>query len=366
MKTAKIVVSLLLVAVLLLAGCSAKKEASPAGEKGAGVATAAGGAVAKQWKIALVLNNLGDQGFNDEAFDGMKMAKEKLGIDFDYVEAPQTSEVETQIRMFADSGEYDLIIVIGADKKDAIEAAALDFPEQKFSLVDSKVDDIPNLHGVGSRDPEQTFLSGVVAGLVTLDPTMPLANPQNVVGFIGGMDSPASRAGAAGFLSGVKYVNPDVQLIYTIVGSYANPNKAKEIAITMYERGADVISHNAGGSALGLFNAGRELNKYFIGSSLATADPDYTLCTSMKRTDLFVYQEVENLINGTWSSGYTAKGIAEGVCYYEIAGLRTNLNPEIIRIADDIKQMVIDGKIDMCYDPAELDSWSAQFQYAKR
>ncbi len=317
-------------------------------------------------KVALVLNNLGDQGFNDEAFSGMEMAKNKLGIDFDYVEAPQRSEVETQIRMFADTEEYDLIIVIGADKKDAIESAAADYPEQKFSLVDSKVADMPNLHGVASRDPEQTFLSGVIAGLVTVDPTMPKANPENIIGFLGGMDSPASRAGAAGFLSGAKYVNPEVQLIYTIVGSYANPNKGKEIATTMYERGADVISHNAGGSALGLFNSGKELDKYFIGSSLATVDPNQTLCTSIKRTDLFVYQEVENLVNKTWKPGYTAKGIKEGVCYYDITGLNTKLNPQIIAIADEIKQMVIDGKIEMCYDPADLDAWSAKYQYAKK
>lgn len=350
-----------MVILTLTTGCS-KKEAQPIAVKTVPVEAKSVAPV----KVALVLNNLGDQGFNDEAFAGMVMAKDKLGIVFDYVEAPQSSEVETQIRLFADTEEYDLIIVIGADKKDAIESAAADYPEQKFSLVDSKVATMPNLHGVASRDPEQTFLSGVIAGLVTLDPTMPKSNPENIIGFLGGMDSPASRAGAAGFLSGAKYVNPDVQLIYTIAGSYQNPNKGKEITTTMYERGADVISHNAGGTALGLFNSGKELNKYFIGSSLATVDPNQTLCTSMKRTDLFVYQEVENLVNKTWEPGYTAKGIKEGVCYYDITGLNTNLNPKIIAIADEIKQMVIDGKIEMCYDPAELDAWSAKFQYAKK
>jgi basic membrane protein A len=375
MKMKMVSTLMVIVAIMMsLAGCSGKEEVSVQSANAPAATTVTIVAdtpvvdikPAVPVKIALVLNNLGDKGFNDEAFAGMQMAKEKLGIEFDYVEAPQISEVETQIRMFADSGEYALIVVIGADKKDAIESAAMDYPDQKFSLVDSKVDEMPNLHGVGSRDPEQTFLSGVIAGLVTLDPTMPLANPENVIGFMGGMDSPASRAGAAGFLSGVKFVNPDAQIIYTIVGSYANPNKGKEIATTMYERGADVVSHNAGGSALGLFNAGRELNKYFIGSSLATADPKFTLCTSIKRTDLFVFQEVESLMNGTWTSGYTAKGIKEGVCYYDLQGLDTNLNPAIIAIADEIKQMVIDGKIEMCYDPAVLDAWSAKFQYARK
>ena len=316
-------------------------------------------------KVAMVINRLGDMGFNDEAFAGLEKAGRDLGVGYNYVECPQSSEAETQMRMLADTEEYALILVVGADRKDAVEAVAEDYPEQKFSLIDSVVADMPNLHGVASRDPEQTFLSGVIAGLVTKDDRMELANPENVVGFVGGMDSPSSRAGAAGFLSGVKYVNPDAELIYTIVGSYQDPGKAKEIALTAYGRGADIVSHNCGASGMGVFNAAEEVNRYVIGSSKATVDQDRSLCTSIKKTDLFVYQEIESIINGTWEAGSTRKGIREGVCDYDTEGLNTQLPEDMIEIVEEIKQMVSDGELILPEEPDAIDEWIKTNQYGK-
>lgn len=315
--------------------------------------------------IAMIVNQLGDLGFNDEAFSGLESAGKELGVEYNCIECPQSSEAETQLRMLADTEEYDLIIAVGADRKDVIEAVAADYPEQNFSLIDSVVEDMPNLHGVASRDPEQTFLSGVIAGLVTLDDRMPLANPDNVIGFVGGMDSPSSRAGAAGFLSGVKYVNPDAELIYTIIGNYRDPGKGKEIALTAYGRGADIVSHNCGASGMGVFSAAEEVNRYVIGSSKASVDKARSLCTSMKRTDLFVYQEIENIINGSWTAGNTQKGIKEGICDYDIEDLDTKLPDDIIEKVEEIKQQIIDGSLTLPTDPDQIDEWMQTNQYGK-
>ncbi len=365
-------------AVFMLTGCqkpaepakeAAKSEApavasSAPAEKTAEPSTAP--AATQDIKIAMVLGNLGDMGFTDEAYAGLMRAKDELGVQVDYVECPVASEAETQLRMFADTEEYDLVMVLGADKKDAVETVAMDYPEQKFSIIDTGVEDgIPNLHGVGARDPEQTFLSGVIAGLVTIDNRMPLANDKNIICFVGGMDSPASRAGAAGFLSGAKFVNPEIEIIYTIIGDYRNPNKAKEIALTTYDRGADIISHNAGGSGLGVFNAAAEIDKYVIGSSKATADPDHSLCTSMKLTDVFVYQEIEAIVNNAFVPGTTRKGIKEGACDYDIEGLKTNVPADIIQKVDEIKQMIIDGKLTLPTDPNDIDKWLETNTYEK-
>ena len=65
---------------------------------------------------------------------GLNEAKDKLGIEFDYAEIVDISEVEMQLRMFADSEEYDLIIALGADYIDPIKVAAADYPEQKFTF----------------------------------------------------------------------------------------------------------------------------------------------------------------------------------------------------------------------------------------
>lgn len=350
-------VSLVLVFVLaltFLAGCAPKApaEVTP-------------GENSDKVKVAIIHGNLGDLGFIDEAHVGLNEAKDKLGIEFDYAEVLEASEIETQLRMFSDAEDYDLIIALGANYIDALLAVAADYPEQNYTLADGVVEGYDNIHSTRALDPEQTFLSGVIAGLVTQDNRMPLANDKNILGFVGGMDTPVSRSGAAGFMAGARYVNPEVEFIYNIVGNYRDPGTAKEIAMTAYGRGADVISHNAGGSGLGVFSAAEELNKYVIGSSRATVDPERSLVTSVKRIDALIYQEIENLVNGTWKAGVTVKGIKEGVCDYSRDGINTEIPEDIITKAEEVRQQYLDGKFKLPEDPNELDAWTQNNNYEK-
>lgn len=316
-------------------------------------------------RVAIIHGNLGDMGFIDEAHIGLNQAKEDFGIEFDYAEILENSEVETQLRMFADSESYDLIIALGANYIDPLLAVAEDYPEQQFTLADGVVEGYDNIHSIRALDPEQTFLSGVIAGLVTQDERMPLANEQNILGFIGGMDTPVSRSGVAGFMAGARYVNPEVQFIYNIVGNYRDPGTAKELAMTAYGRGADVISHNAGGSGLGVFSAAEEADKYVIGSSRATVDPERSLVTSLKRIDLLIYQEIENVVNGTWEAGITVKGIKDGVCDYDREGINTEIPEDIIDIVEEVKQRYIDGEFELPEDPNQIDEWTTNNSYER-
>ena len=314
-------------------------------------------------RIAVLLGNLGDKGFNDEVFLGMQEAQEKLGIEFDYAEITENSEIETQLRMFADAEDYDLIIASNASYADYLMEIADDYPDQRFTLADATVEGFDNVNSIRALDPEQTFLSGVIAGLVTQDDRMPLSNKENIIGFVGGQDTPISRSGAAGFMAGARYVNPEVEFIYNIVGDYRNPGTAKEMAMTAYGRGADIISHNAGGSGLGVFNASEDANKYVIGSSAATVDPERSLVTSLKRIDLLLFQEIETIVNGTWEAGVTLKGIKDGVCDYDRTGIKTEIPEDIFVIAEEVRQQFLDGKLEIPVDPDEIAQWTQNNNY---
>jgi basic membrane protein A len=91
-------------------------------------------------------------------------------------------------------------------QKNAIEAGAKKNPSTRFLLIDSPILDergtpyaLPNVRTVTFRENEGTFLVGAVAGLVTRS---------NVVGFVGGMQSPLIRKFEAGFRAGVLTTNP--------------------------------------------------------------------------------------------------------------------------------------------------------------
>jgi Uncharacterized ABC-type transport system, periplasmic component/surface lipoprotein len=372
----KKVISLMLVLVLMLSmtACSSKKQESNQSPTGTGTKTEEGqdtkgenSSKKDAIKVGIVLSTggLGDKNFNDMAYAGLLKAQETLGIQFDYVEPKSVSDFVPQHRMFAESGEYDLIIGIGNDQGDAISEVAADFPDQKFSIIDSSID-VANVSSISTKWQEQTFLCGVIAGLGTKS-KMDKANEDNIIGVILGKDLPNLRQGVVGFTAGARYVNPDVEVLEATVGDFNDPGKAKEIALSMYNRGADFIQHIAGASGLGMFNAAKEADKYAfgVGGNQNAIEPDYIVATSLRNVDEIVYNEVKALVDGNWSAGIHVSGIKEGSVGYSVDASNVKLPEDILKVVEDAKKKIISGELVPCDDSSKLDDWVAKNQYYK-
>lgn len=319
----------------------------------------------KDFKFAMVfdLGGIGDNGYNMEIYQACVDLSERYGISFDFVEPKAINDYETQFRMYADSEEYDVIIGVAYAHADALRMVAPDYPDQKFAILDTVLDDLDNVHSLSAYQPEQHFLSGVIAGLVTQDERMPMSNPENVLGFAIAMDSPVSRAQAAGFMAGARYVNPEVEFITNYIGSYKDPAKAKEIAMTAYGRGADIVCQNAGASGMGVFAAGEEAGRYVVASSIATITPGYTLSVSLKKMEAFLDYELTSVMNGTWKAGSMQLGIKDGACGYTTEGTGVEIPQDIIDKAEEIKQQFIDGKFTLPSDMDQIDEWTSNNHY---
>lgn len=303
---------------------------------------------------------LGDNGYNDEVFQGCEMAAEQFGSSFDYCEPKDVAEFETQLRMYADAEEYDVIIAISVEQADALKMVAEDYPEQKFCMLDTVIEGYDNIHCMAAAYPDQHFLSGVLAGLATKDQRFPLSNPENIIGFCIAMDIPTSRGQAAGFVAGAKYANPEVEILTNYIGGYSDPATAKELALVMYERGADIVGANAGSSTQGVFYAAQETNRYVVGTSLAMADKEHSLCTSCKKVWLFVVQEIQSLVEGTWEPGYTLKGIPDGVCDYDVEGLDVEIPEDVLQILNETRDLIAEGKLVLPTDLDQVETWAAE------
>ena len=83
------------------------------------------------------------------------------------------------------------------------------------------------------------------------------------------MDFPLIHKFEAGYRAGVKYVCPDCSVISQYAGvtpeAFRNPGKGKELALSQYQQGVNVIYHASGSTGLGVFEAARQTNKYGIG-----------------------------------------------------------------------------------------------------
>jgi basic membrane protein A len=106
---------------------------------------------------------------------------------------------------------------------------------------------------------EGTFLAGAIAALKT---------KTKKVGFVGGMKIQLVETFEVGFEAGIKAVNPEIELIVNYVGvtpkAFDNPAKGRELALTQYNKGADIILAAAEASGLGVLEAAKEKNKFII------------------------------------------------------------------------------------------------------
>lgn len=355
MNIKKIIAVLLALTMLLaLSACGAKSEEKTSGE-------------AQKTKIGIVLGTggLGDKNFNDMAYDGLTRAEADFGITFDYLEPTSVSDYVPNLRSLCETKEYALVIGMGTDMSDAITEVAEDFPDQKFSHVDSFLN-LTNVSAVSTKWQEQTFLAGVVAGLATRS-DMPFANEDNVIGVIVGQENPSLRKGIIGYTAGARFVNPDVQVLEGNVDSFNDPGKGKEMALSMYNQGADFIQAIAGASGMGIYNASNEVGRYSfgVGANVNYIQPDNIVGTSARTVDKMVYNEIKAVLEGTWEPGNHISGMKEGAVGYDASQSNVVLPEDIQNALAEIEKMIVDGTLVPPETQEELDSWVAANQYSK-
>lgn len=308
----------------------------------------------KIFKIAIIFNQtgLGDKSFNDLCYEGMLQAQEKLGIEFDYIHVKNNEDYDDAYLNYAKDDTYDLIIGLGEEQEDSIKKIAKEYPKQRFTVIDSKLS-LPNVSSIYTKWNEQTFLNGVLAGLCATE-----AKEENdSVGVILGKNLSYLEEGAIGFEAGVKYINPNINVIKATVGDFDNPAKAKEIGLLMYKKGVNYIQQLAGQSGFGVFAAAKEMNKYVFGvdANQNIYEPDYIVSTATRYADMIIYNEIESLVNDKWVAGTKELGLVDDVIGYEREGSNVKITSNIIKKVEEIKKLIINGKIIIPSTQDELD-----------
>ncbi|HEY9087489.1 MAG TPA: BMP family ABC transporter substrate-binding protein, partial [Anaerolineaceae bacterium] len=259
----------------------------------------------KQYKVALVISLLGDKSFNDSAARGIEFVNQQYtDVETKIIENQDVGEQQLAARAMAEQG-FDLVITVGFGSADWTNEIAKEYPDTKFAIVDAVLD-APNGTGLTFREDEGSFTVGMVAAMLT---------KTKKVGYVGGMDVPLLRRFELGYIQGVKYVDPTIEVVSGWVGAFDDPNKGKELALTQYAEGVDIIYAAAGKSGEGVLQASKEQGKFSIG---VDSDQDYmqpgSVITSMlKRVDLAVLEAVKELRAGELAGGTKVFGLKEGM-----------------------------------------------------
>jgi basic membrane protein A len=296
-----------------------------------------------EFKVGLVLDRGGkdDKSFNSSAFAGATEAKKKLGIFLKYVEAADDNAFEPLMRAFAQR-DFDLIIGIGFAQRDPLRKVATQFPKKSFAIVDAE-ENLPNVRSLMFEEQEGAFLVGAIAALTSKTAK---------IGFVGGMDIPLIRRFEMGYEAGAKKVQPQITVFANYVGvtseAWNNPPKGKELALSQYEAGADIVFAAAGASGLGVFDAAEDMKKFVIGvdANQDWVKPGLVLTSMLKRVDLAVFSTIEEAKAGRFSSGVKRFGLHDKGVDYSVDEYNAKVLTEPVRRrAEELKAEIIAGKL---------------------
>lgn len=307
-----------------------------------------GGGKKKSFRVAMVTDTGGvnDKSFNQSAWEGLqKFAKDfnlTKNTDYKYLQSTSESDYEPNLTQLVHQ-KFDLIYGIGFLMQNAVQNVAKNNKNAHLAIIDSVVDE-PNVASINFREEQGSFLVGVVAGKMT---------KTNKIGFVGGVESALIKKFENGFKAGVKSVNPKADVYVQYAGAFDAADKGQAIAATFYGKGADIIYHAAGATGNGVFTEAKTRKKngqdvWVIGVDRDQYDAglpeDVTLTSMVKRVDQAVYDVSKQAMNGNFPGGKTLEfGLKEnGV---GISDHKKHISQDTLKLVDDYKQKIINGKI---------------------
>jgi len=301
-------------------------------------------------KVGLVFDvgGRGDKSFNDAAYAGLERAQKELGIEFTTLETGEGADREAALRQLAAGGQQ-LVFGVGFLFTDDIRRLAEEFPDVKFACVDYTVQEgdvlPPNLVALKFREEEGSYLVGALAALLSRTHT---------VGFVGGMEIPLIKKFEAGYRAGVEKAAPGTKVLVKYAGTtgtaFKDPTKGKELALSEYHQGADIIFHASGSTGLGVFEAARELDKLAIGVDSDQWDeaPGVVVTSMIKRVDNAVFDTIRQVSEGEWSGGVHEFGLAEDGVGWVYDARNRQMIPDSVRAAvDSLEAEIVSGDIDV-------------------
>jgi basic membrane protein A and related proteins len=309
-----------------------------------------GGSGDQKGKVALVVaqGGLGDESYNDLANKGFKEGLEANGLSGSPIESQDVVGQGEQILRRAATSDYGLVIDLEFSHGELLTNVAKDYPKTDFAIVntESKGD---NITSVMFQEQEGSYLAGALAAMMTTQTGNPKINPDRTIGVIGGTKSVGIDKFVVGYMQGARDVDPNTKVLVSYADTFGDPAKGKQLAESMYQQGADIVFHVAGGTGAGVIEAAKSTNHYAIGvdTDQDALAPGYVLTSMIKHTDTAVKRLIEQYAKGEFHGGTTMTlGLKDGgVGLSDFTQTKKDIPADVLSKVDELRQEIVDGQL---------------------
>lgn len=287
----------LLILFTLLANCAPEKR--PAVEKVASTGSE------RPLRVGLLTpGSVSDGGWNAIAFEGLKRIEAELGGHISHQETKTPAEFEEGFRYFG-VNRFNLAFGHGFEFQDAAMAAGKQFPDTVFITTSGKSVG-PNVSPMVFELEQATYLLGVIAAM---------ESKTGQAGLVGGIRLPSIDSTFIAFKAGAQSVNPKFEVREIYLGNFDDLAAARVAALTLIDRGADHLFHQANEAGRGVFQACTERKTRCFGANRDQNNlaPDVILASAVLDVPEAFVQMATQVRDKTFKPGIQRFGMKPGI-----------------------------------------------------
>lgn len=253
--------------------------------------------------IGAVFNTeLGTEGFSYALGLGFQ-ALEEAGYQVDYAfSIPESAECETAIESLINQG-CNVIYATSYGYGEFVANVAARYPDIYFNHYSGSIN-ASNLATFFPKNFQSEYVCGIIAGMRT---------ETNEIGYLCSYPIPECVRMVDAFTLGAKSVNPDVTVNVKWTGSWFDPATETAVATELVNSGADVVIAYL--DSLNAAIAAADLGAYSFGYATSGYEtiPDSYLTSPACDWAAFFLNDIQRVIDGTWSGTNQWLGMADGL-----------------------------------------------------
>lgn len=334
---------LMIAAVLIMVATGCASTPAETGEE-----PAADDSAEPQKVVYLINGALGDNAFYDSGQLGIDRLAADYGVETRTIECNfDAGQYEPALQ--AAVGYADVIFVISYGFEDQLIEFADQYPDKVFVNLDTVVqNEQGTITSVDFIEEESAYLAGVVAGMLTLDTSVPNINEDKIIGAVGGDVDPVIDAFMFAYENGAHSVDPDIVLERKYLGDWEDSAKGKQATLQLYDMGADVVFQIAAAAGLGVLQGAGERDLYAIGVDTNQNDivPGHVVASDIKDVGLAIQNVYATVADGSYQPGEVLQyGLSSGAVDVVFEAQEQVLPQAIIDRVGELRQQIIDGDL---------------------